>query len=142
MWKLRILQSDPHCVEGKSHREESTAGFTMVEIVVALVISSITILAVFGAMRTCARAAHHTRMLTESVLLAESLLVEARLSENTVFETREGQDDLYRWKIQIAPTPVESLGAIHVQVEWQEQQRQQQYELFSLVQMKSFTERK
>ncbi|GAG49590.1 unnamed protein product, partial [marine sediment metagenome] len=59
---------------------------------------------------------------------------------NTVFETKEGQEGLYRWKVQIAPTPVESLGAVHVQVKWQEQQRQQQYELFSLVQMKSFAE--
>jgi hypothetical protein len=113
----------------------------MVEIVVALTILSITIVAVFGAMRTCATAAHHTRMLTRSVLLAESLLVEARLSDNAVFETRQGQDDLYRWTIRIVPTPVESLGAIHVQVQWQEQLRPQQYELFSLVQMKSFTAR-
>jgi len=113
----------------------------MVEIVVALAILSVTIVAVFGAMRTCATAAHHTRMLTKSVLLAESLLAETRMSENTVYETREGRENLYQWKVQIAPTPVESLGAVHVQVQWQEQQRQQQYELFSLVQMKSFTER-
>jgi len=142
VWKLKTLQSNQHPLEGKIRPRESTAGFTMVEIVVALAILSITIIALFGAMRTCSTAAHHTRMLTRSVLLAESLLVEARLSENTVFETRKGQDNLYRWKVQIVPTPIESLGAIQVQIEWQEQQRQQQYELFSLIQMKSFTERK
>lgn len=114
----------------------------MMEVVVALVILSTTVIAVFGAMQTCARAAHHTRMLTKSVLLAESLLVETRLSENTAFETREGREDRYNWKVRIVPTPVESLGAIHVCIEWREQQRRQQYELFSLVQMKSFTERK
>jgi Tfp pilus assembly protein PilV len=113
----------------------------MVEILVALVILSTTIIAVFGAMQTCARAAQHTRMLTRSVLLAESLLVETRLSENRTFETREGIEAPYSWRVRIVPTPVESLGAIHVRVEWQEQQRQQQYELFSLVHMKSFTER-
>lgn len=114
----------------------------MVEVIVAIALLSTTTIAVFCAMRTCSTAAHHTRMLTRSVLLAESLLVEARLAENTVFETKEGQEDLYRWKVQIASTPIENLGAIHVHVKWQEQQRQQQYELFSLVQMKSFTERK
>jgi Tfp pilus assembly protein PilV len=113
----------------------------MMEVVVALVILSTTIIAVFGAMQTCARAAHHTRMLTQSVLLAESLLVETTLSGNTAFETKEGQEDRYNWKVQIVPTPVESLGAIRVCVEWREQQRPQQYELFSLIQMKSFTAR-
>ena len=113
----------------------------MVEVVVAIALLSITMITVFYAMRSCSTAAHHARMLTKSVLLAESLLVESRLSENTVFETREGQEDSYWWKVQIAPTPIENLGAIHVQVKWQEQQRQQQYELFSLIQMKSFTER-
>jgi hypothetical protein len=114
----------------------------MVEIVVALAILSVTIVAVFGSMRTCAIASHHTRMLTKSVLLAEKLLAETMMSENTIYETREGREDLYQWKVQIAPTPVESLGAVHVQVQWLEQQRLQEYELFSLVQMKSFTERK
>jgi Tfp pilus assembly protein PilE len=137
VWKLRIRQSDREKIRSKS---EATA-FTMVEIVVALAILSITMVAVFGSMRTCAVAAHHTRMLTKSVLLAESLLAETMLSENTVYETREGRKDLYQWKVQIAPTPVENLGAVHVQVQWLEQQRSQQYELFSLVQMKTFTER-
>jgi hypothetical protein len=114
----------------------------MVEVVVALAILSTTIIAVFGAMRTCATAAHHNRMLTRSVLLAETLLVEVRLSEIAVFETKEGREDSYQWQVRIVPTPIENLGAIHVQVRWQEQQREQQYELFSLVQMKSFMERK
>ena len=141
MCKLRILRSDRHHLGGVGRGAASAAGFTMVEIVVALAILGITFIAVFGAMRTCAAAAHHTRMLTQSVLLAERLLVEARLLENMAFETREGADGLYQWKVRIVPTPIESLGAIHVKVEWQEQQRRQQYELFSLVQMKSFTER-
>jgi hypothetical protein len=108
----------------------------MVEVVVALAILGTAIVAIFGALRACSTAAHHTRMLTRAVLLAEALLTEVRLSENAAFETKEGQEDLYRWKVQIVPTPIEGLGAIQVQVKWQEQQRQQQYDLLSLVQMK------
>lgn len=141
MCKLRNPQFDQQNTDGGIRPQANPAGFTMMEVVVALVILSTTIIAVFGAMQTCATAAHHTRMLTRSVLLAESLLVETRLSGNTAFETREGKEERYNWKVQIVPTPVESLGAIHVCVEWREQQRQQQYELLSLVQMKSFTER-
>jgi hypothetical protein len=33
---------------------------------------------------------------------------------------------------------VESLGAVYIQVTWPEQERRQQYELFSLVHMQSF----
>ena len=113
----------------------------MVEIVVALALLSVTVIAVFGALRMCARAARHARMLTKSVMLAESLLTEVKISGDAVYETTQGQDGSYNWKVQVAPTPVESLGAIVVQVQWQEQQRPQQYELFSLIQMESFTER-
>jgi type II secretory pathway pseudopilin PulG len=113
----------------------------MIEIVVALAILSITMVAMFGALRMCSAAAYHARMLTNSVLLAESLLTEASLNGHTAFETTEGQNDIYRWRIQITPTPVESLGAICVQVEWHEQQRPQQYELLSLVQMETFMAR-
>ena len=137
MLKLRIRQSNRDII----HPDSGAAAFTMVEIIVALTILSVTMVAVFGSMRMCATAAHHTRMLTKSVLLAENLLAETMLTGNTTYETREGRKDLYQWKVQIAPTPVENLGAVHVQVQWLEQQRPQKYELFSLVQMKTFTER-
>lgn len=103
----------------------------------ALAILGITLIAVFGAMRTCAGASHHARCVTRSVLLAETLLSDARNSETLAFETREGHEGLYRWQVRIASTPVENLGAVHVEVMWQEQQRQQKYELFSLIRMDS-----
>ncbi len=114
--------------------------FTMVEVIVALAILSTTIVAIFGAMRTCSDASHHTRMLTRSVLLAESLLVQATLPQDKTFETRKGLNEPFHWKVRIAPTPVQDLGAIHVQVNWLEQHRPQQYDLFSLIQMKSLTQ--
>ena len=139
---MTIPQSKKDYNRCKTRPGVTTPGFTMVEVVVSLAILSTTVIAVFGALRTCATAAHHTRMLTRSVLLAETLLVEARLSEIAVFETKKGREDPYQWQVRIVPTPIENLGAIHVQVRWQEQQREQQYELFSLVQMKLFVERK
>jgi Tfp pilus assembly protein PilV len=120
--------------DGQSAAASIETGFTMVEVVVALVILSTTVIAVFGAMTACLSGAHHTRRLTGSVLLAETKLVETRLrlSENATFETTQGHEDLYRWEVRVAPSPVENLAAIRVQVKWLEQQRQQQYELFSL----------
>lgn len=142
MLESKNLQSKCRSNNSRSFTTDRTAGgFTLVEIVVSLAILSVTIVAVFGALRMCSRAAYHARMLTKSVLLAESLIVEKRISENTAYETTEGQDGSYRWTVQVAPTPVESLGAIVVRVQWAEQQRPQQYELVSMIQMRSFTER-
>ena len=114
----------------------------MAEIIVALAILSTSMLAVFGVMRTCSAAAHHTRMLTKSVLLAESLLTEAKLNKNITFQTTQGRQDPYSWQIQIAPTPLENLTAICVQVKWTEQQRQQKYELVSLIHITQLIEGK
>ena len=118
--------------------KKKTAGFTMVEVVVAMALVAIALTAVFFALRTCSVAAHHSRMLTDSVLLAEKLFIESQLKENAAYETREGQDGLYSWVLKISPTPVENLGSVHVLVKWKEQQRQQQYELYTLVKMQSF----
>jgi len=111
----------------------------MVEVLVAVTILGTTSIAVFGALRTCARASHHSRMLTKSVLLAESLLTDVMLSDRSAFESNKGKEPPYDWQVRIAQTPVENLGAVHVQVRWSEQGRAQQYNLFSLVRMKTFT---
>lgn len=115
------------------------SGFTMVEVIVAMTLMGTTMTAIFVVLRMCSSVSNHTRMLTGSVLLAENLYTEIRLNENTAFETKEGQEDLYSWETKIAPTTLDNLGALHILVKWKEQQRQQQYELFSLIQMKSFT---
>lgn len=113
----------------------------MIEVVVALALLATSVLAIFGALRTCAAAAHHARMLTQSVLLAERLLVSVRTSDTRAFETTQGREEPFEWTIQTAQTPVDDLAAVRVCVRWREQQREQEFSLRSLVQMKSFTER-
>jgi len=131
-----------NCSRHQARPENTATGFTMVEVIVALAILGISLAAVFGSMRMCSTASHHSRMLTKSVLLAESLLTEVKLDRNPVFETRRGQKGLYRWRVQIAAAPVENVGAICVRVKWQEQQRTQQYELLSLIHIKPAIEGK
>jgi type II secretory pathway pseudopilin PulG len=117
----------------KSRTDNAIMGFTMVEIIVALTILSTSLIALFGTLQICTTAVHHTRMLTNSVLLAEKLFTETKLNQNLAFETRQGRHDIYQWKVQTVPTPIEYLGAVSVQVKWKEQKRQQQYELISLI---------
>jgi len=113
-------------------------GFTIVEVIVAITLLGTTITAIFHVLRTCSIVSNHTRMLTGSVFIAENLLTETKLNDKAAFETKEGQDGLYSWEMKIAPTPIENLGAFHVLVKWKEQQREQQYELYSLIQMKTY----
>jgi prepilin-type N-terminal cleavage/methylation domain-containing protein len=135
-------RSKRHDNQRKAGNRNTVTGFTMVEVIVAVALLSTTIVAAFGAMRTCSIAAHHARMLSRSVLLAETLFAEVSLSQNPAYETREGRDDTYWWQVRIVQTPVENLAAVHVAVKWEEQQREQQYELFSLIHMKTSIEGK
>ena len=116
------------------------AGFTMVEVIVALAIMGISFMAIFAVMRTCLLAANHSRKLSESVILAESLISEVKLREQISFGAENGENDSFNWQIQIAPTEVENLGAVCVKVFWQEQMRKQEYELLSLVYIKPMME--
>lgn len=134
---MRTRRSERAYAPPKAGRKKNASALAMVEVIVALALLSTTVIAIFGAMRSCSGASHHARMLSKSVLLAETLLAEVNLSENPVFQTKEGQQDTFWYQVRIVPTPVESLGAVYVNVKWREQQREQQYELLSLIYMRS-----
>jgi type II secretion system protein I len=123
-------------------RKHAHLGFTMVEIIVALVILSTSMLAIFGVLSTCSRASYHSRQLTKAELIAESLMTQAMLKQPISYETIQGTQEPFTWQYKITQTDCENLGAISVQVQWQEQQRPQQYELFSLVHVSPLAESK
>ncbi len=107
----------------------------MVEVIVAVGLLGFSIMAIFGSLSLCSKAGHHARMLNQSVLLAERLLVQTRLNPITTFEAREGQEGPYQWQVRIAPTPVEGLAAVDVTIRWREQERPQEYVLTTLAPM-------
>ena len=123
----------------KSYRRPAgKRGFSIIEVIVAMTILGVSMMAIFGAMKMASRGAYHARMQTKAVLLAESLLADARLTSNSSYATSEGTNDRFTWEVRIGPTPVEGLGVIKVAISWTEQQRDQKYELTSFMQMKSF----
>ena len=115
-------------------------GFSLFETIVALIILSTTMVAIFGALRASANASHHSRMQTQAVLLAETLMTETKLSEPTSYKSDDGHNERFTWKIQVSPTGVEGLGSVNILVAWKEQQREQVFELNSFVQMKTFNQ--
>lgn len=113
--------------------------FSLLESIVALVVLGVTMVAIFTTMRTASNAAHHARMQTKAVLLAEKLLVNSKLSDQTVYETTTGEEELFAWKSQLIPTPIEGLAKITITIIWNEQQIKRDFKLISFLKMKSFT---
>ena len=118
------------------------AGFTMVEIIVALAILSTSMLAVFGTLRMCTTASSSTQRLTESVLLAEKLLAEATLNDKITYRTTRGSEGQFSWQIQTAPTEMDNLAAVGIKIQWHEQQKPQEYRLYSLIHIPALMEGK
>ena len=115
------------------YRRSEPSGFTMVEIIVALAILSTSMLAVFGALRMCTSANSASQRLTESVLLAEKLLAETALNDKITYRTTKGSQGQFTWQIQTAATGMDNLAAVCVTVQWLNQQKPQEYQLYSLM---------
>ena len=64
-------------------------GFTLLEVVVALAVLSTSFLAIFASLRTCSTAAHHGRLLTQAVLLAETKMTESLIADKAAYDTRQ-----------------------------------------------------
>ena len=110
--------------------------FTLIEVLVAMSVLSVSLAAIFGTFRICSDTAAHSRLLTRAVIIAEGHMVEVSLKEADSFETLTGTEGRFKWTVIIAPTPVEGLGAVCVKVTWLEQQRTRQYCLYSTVRMR------
>ncbi len=117
----------------RKHDRRSICGFTMVEIIVALAILSTSMLAIFGTLRMCTTANSSSQRLTEAVLLAERLLAETKLTNSITFRTTKGNKGRFSWQIQTAPTEMDNLAAVCVTVQWLNQQKPQEYQIYSLI---------
>ncbi len=129
-----------HCRGNAIKNTRQQRGFTLLEVLIAMVILSTALTAIFMALRTCTIAARHGRMLTQAVLLAETKLTEFMLTDNPAYETQTGVSGTFGWLVRTTPTEIENLAAVEVIISWNEQQRPQQYEMLSLRKMKIFTQ--
>lgn len=108
-------------------------GFTMAEVIAAIAIMSTSLLAIFGTARSCSMAADRNRKLTQSVLIAETLLNEQMLDKQIAYQSTQGQTNNYNWQIKILQTDIENLAKIEITVAFGQQLNQQQYQLISFL---------
>ena len=114
------------------HTKKTVSAFTMIEVIVSLAIMATALLAVFTAMRSSASAVTQAKMLTKATMIAESLLSEVLIADDLTFNTSQGRTDRFKWKIQIATTPIENLAAVYIEVSWTFANGSRHYELLSL----------
>ncbi len=137
-----MLRSKKKVYNRQQYRARKPYGFTMVEIIVALAILSTSMLAVFGTLRMCTTANSGSQRLTESVLLAEKLLAEATLNNKITYHTTKGSEGHFSWQIQTAPTGMDNLAAVSIKIQWLDQQKPQEYQLYSLMHIPALMEGK
>jgi prepilin-type N-terminal cleavage/methylation domain-containing protein len=116
----------------RSPIKKATPAFTLIEVMVSLAIMATALLAIFTAMRSSASAAIHAGTLTKATLLAESLLTETINQDDLVFNTTQGKSDRFKWKIQIATTPIDNLAAVNIKISWPFANGSRHYELLTL----------
>ncbi|MCK5642154.1 MAG: hypothetical protein KAJ19_15220 [Gammaproteobacteria bacterium] len=133
IWKCEATNVCHRSVDGR--RSEA---FSIIEAIIALIIMSTAMMAIFGAIRASSGAAQHSRMQTKAVLLAETKLAETRLSGPGSYAVTSGQEDSYSWEVRIDPTSIKNLGSVDIRVAWSEQGRNQEFKLTSFLQMKTF----
>ncbi len=137
-----MLRSKKKVYSGYLSCRIKTVGFTLIEIIVTLAILSTSMLAVFGSLRMCTVANSKCQRLTESVLLAEKLLAETALNKTITYQTSSGSEGQFSWQIHTAPTGMDNLAAVSIQVQWLVQQIPQEYRLYSLMHIPALIEGK
>lgn len=95
-------------------------GFTLLEVMIAMAILSITLVAVFQSQSQSISMAGSSRFLTTASLLAQSRMVEIDAADPREVKAENGDfgEDFpdYRWQVEIADTEIEVLKKISLTV--------------------------
>ncbi|MGD9843253.1 MAG: type II secretion system minor pseudopilin GspI [Steroidobacteraceae bacterium] len=104
-----------------SHPSSTQAGFTLIEVLAALVIVSLGMLAVIGAVGQTVNNATYLREKTIAHWVAMNKLTEVRLS-NASLENTETNGDIemagsnWHWRMEVSSTDVDSMQRINIHV--------------------------
>lgn len=99
--------------------ERGQAGFTLLEITVALAVVATVALAAFNLQNQGFRSYIHSRQMTHAVLLAQEKLTEAQISLTSAetqgrYETPSGE--ILLWSVQIKETKLPKLKIVRVEI--------------------------
>jgi len=112
------------------------AGFSLVEMVVAVFIFSVAVVAMIEVFTVCLRSTATSVNYSRAVFLAQGLMEEALAEEDLTAdeESGESEGDLPdgTWTREITATDTAGLYELHVTVEWREHEQERAFELTTL----------
>lgn len=98
-------------------------GFTLLEVMIALAIISIALVALLGLTNRSILVHGHLQRITQATMLAQHKMAEVVDTEE--LNTEEGRFDepfeLYSWRVEYGDTPISSVTMVSVTVGWGEE---------------------
>ena len=107
-------------------------GFTLVEVLVAMTVTSVGLLGVFGALRMAAATANLVRLQEQAQRIAERRMTGLLVEPIEQMGSRKGQEGAFAWEDAIRTTKDPDLAEVVVTVQWLHQGRQMRFQLVSL----------
>jgi type II secretion system protein I len=116
----------------RSCSQTPSRGFTIVEVLVAMTVCGVGLIAVFQAMRIASDAAERISNEATAQLLAESHLISILSRPLSQMGTHDGSEGKFTWIEQIRPSKHPKLAEVVVQVKWRQRGRNLAFRLASL----------
>ena len=120
------------------HRDRASAGFMLLEVVIAVAVLGIAFATAFELLAVALRSVTTSGDYTEAVILAKQKLEEISLRELRPGSAQGTVGPLYRWTAEISPEDGEDaqvpahLFKVHVTVSWTRRGRDRSVELVTL----------
>lgn len=112
------------------------AGFSLVEMVVAVFIFSVAVVAIIEVFTLCLRSTATCVNYSRAVFLAQGLIEEALAEEDLTAGEDSGESDVDlqdgTWTREITETDTEGLYELRVTVAWRDYERERTFELTTL----------
>jgi type II secretion system protein I len=109
-----------------SAREDRNSAFTLLEVLLALTIFSVAILAILSAVNISQRANSHAEKLQEAAALAQNQLELAVDRPADALSPKQGNDGLFAWSVEYAEKS-QGLMMASAMVQWQERNEPQSF---------------
>ncbi len=118
------------------HWRRRTAGFSLVEMIAALFIFSVAVVATLEVLTACLRAVGASEGYTRATLLAQGLMEETLAEDLIVAGEESGSfDERFpgaEWVRVVSETETSGLYEVQVKVSWPDRGRQQEFQLTTL----------
>ena len=119
--------------------QSQTGGFTLLEVMVALAIVGIVLVAMLGLVQRNILLNDHLQQMTRATLLAKQRMAEIEGGINRDATQLQGEftapDEEFRWQMTYTPTPIIGVQQVDLDVLWGDEAKNERVTLTSFVKM-------